>query len=373
MIGYPTTVPACVGVGAWVSRREFEEFVAHPSEGGEVIARDNHYLPQFYQRSWSRDGSQISRYRTLVSHERVQLWDFRSIKRGGYRKDLYTSVAKGVDSDALEKWFGQVVEDPAAPALAKIIEGKALTREDRRHLTLFAMAMDVRTPLSYVLWRERTTTEAPELLESTLGKVPEMLKNGRRPKSQGSPPTDHDTMLPLRVKQEVDENGYIVRVGAELIIGREMWLWSIRHTLTKTVRKVPEPNWMVLHAAEDQAWFTSDQPVLRLGYNDPNNFDFGGGWGRRGCEVLLPISPRHLLYCKVGQKASGTAQLSRGQTYEMQRLLALRAWREIVALDPIGRVARFRPRKVDSTQFQAEEDMWARFHEEQTQGHSRPS
>jgi len=342
------------------------------SEPSPFITRDNHYLPQFYQRNWSSDGSRVCRYRTLVSHERVPLWDHRSIKGGGFRKDLYTSMATGSDSDALERWFAQTVEDPAAPVFGKIIEGRALTRADRRYLTVFVMAMDVRTPLSYVLWRERTTAVAPELLETTLNRVPKLVKAAPRRGRQRSRPADPEQTIAVRVKREVDEEGHMVGIGTEVIIGREMWLWSIRHTLTKTVRKIPEPNWVVLHAAEDQAWFTSDQPVLRLGYNTPTNFDFGGGWGRRGCEVLLPISPRHLLYCKVGQKASGKAQLSRGETYEMQRLLALRAWREILALEPITRVERFRPRKVDSTQFRVEEEMWAQFHEEQTQGHAAP-
>lgn len=337
------------------------------------VTRDNHYLPQFYQRNWSSNGTHVCRYRTLVSHEQVPLWEPRSIKRGGYRRDLYTSVATGSDSDALERWFAENVEDPAAPVLSKITEGKALTREDRRHLTLFVMAMDVRTPLSYVLWRERTSAEAPGLLEKTLSRVPKLVKAAPLQRRQSSRPADPEPMVALRVKQEVDEEGYITGIGAEVIVGRELWLWSMRHKLTKTIHKVPEPNWMVFHAAEDQAWFTSDQPVLRLGYNDPTNFDFGGGWGRRGCEVLLPVSPRHLLYCKVGQKASGTAQLSRAHTYEMQRLLALRAWREIIAWEPITRVERFRPRRVDSAEFQAEEEMWARFHEEQTQGHTPSS
>lgn len=314
----------------------------------------------------------ICRYRTLVSSEQVPAWDFRSIKGGGYRRHLYTSTITGIDSDALEKWFNRVVEDPALPAIGKILNGQSLTPEDRRVLTLFTMALEVRTPLSYVQWRERTISQAEGLLQNTLAKVPQLLKAAARNGAPRAVSTDREPKIPLRVKKEVDKDGYITRLGAELIVGREMWFWSIRHTLTETIRTVPRPSWMVLRPAKDQEWFTSDQPVLRLGYNSPDNFDFGGGWGRRGCEVLLPISPQHLLYCKVGNKGGGEVQLGRAQTYEMQRMLALRAWREILARQPVSRVERFRPRVINRDLFRHEEAMWERFHEEQSKGHVLP-
>ena len=343
--------------------------MSRPKSSGAEIARDNHYLPQFYQRNWSGDGASVSRYRLLVSDERVPAWDRPSIKGIGYKTDLYTSVVDGSDSDALEAWFGQEVEDPAAPVLLKVAEGRALTRADRRHVTLFAMAMDVRTPRSYLLWRERTLRETDGLLRQVLERIPDHLAAARRGDQRPSLP-DPRPVTPIRVKTDVDERGRLTGIGAEIIVGREMWLWSIRYTLTEAIRKVPEPNWIVLRAAEGQQWFTSDQPLLRLGYTGPDSFTFGGGWGRPGCEVVLPISPAHLLYFKVGQKADGIAQLSRAETYEMQRLLALRAWREIVARERLTRVERFRPRVVNREVFEAEAAMWRGFHEEQTKGHA---
>lgn len=93
--------------------------------------------------------------------------------------------------------------------------------------------------------------------------------------------------------------------------------------------------------------------------------DFGGGWGNKGTELMLPLSPRHLLYTKVGATAAPRFTMPRFETFQIQRFLAERAHREIIARREERRVSWFRQRVVDAERFADEERQWKQLHEEQ--------
>lgn len=61
-------------------------------------------------------------------------------------------------------------------------------------------------------------------------------------------------------------------------------------------------NWQVVHAADGISFPTSDDPVICLNYNSERDYDFGGGWGKKHSNILMPISPKLLLFSKVGVK-----------------------------------------------------------------------
>jgi hypothetical protein len=81
----------------------------------------------------------------------------------------------------------------------------------------------------------------------------------------------------------------------------------MRHALTETIRKVRPHSWSIFHPYRDSEWFTSDRPVRRLRYATPDGFDRSDGWNRACCELLLPLSPRHLLYAQVGKRRPGAS------------------------------------------------------------------
>jgi hypothetical protein len=85
----------------------------------------------------------------------------------------------------------------------------------------------------------------------------------------------------------------------------------------------------------------------------------------------MPLSPRHLLYAKVGEQQQKVIALSPENTLELQKLVAEHAHRSIYARQPIRRVAWFRPRLVDAAQFKAEEEAWSKWHAEQSEAELR--
>jgi hypothetical protein len=121
---------------------------------------------------------------------------------------------------------------------------------------------------------------------------------------------------------------------------------------------------MVPSAGEE--WPLTDHPVLRLTYNSPSEYDFGGGWGHAGSEFLMAVSARLAVYTQVGKRHAGPILLDPVKTRQLQQLFVERAYLWILAREPIPWVEQFRPRVVDAPRFQAECEAWKHWHEEQT-------
>jgi hypothetical protein len=114
-------------------------------------------------------------------------------------------------------------------------------------------------------------------------------------------------------------------------------------------------------------WFTSDDPVVRLNYYDPKKYDFGGGWGSKGTEIFMPLSPSHLLYTQVGEKPpSRGTQVSLNHAEMICRFIAEHAHRIIFAVEQDTHVPRLKPRIVNADLVKDEKIQWSRWHEEQT-------
>lgn len=77
---------------------------------------------------------------------------------------------------------------------------------------------------------------------------------------------------------------------------------DLKHLLTSTVKVSERINWQVVHAADGISFPTSDDPVICLNYNSERDYDFGGGWGTKHNIILMPISPKVLLFSEVGVK-----------------------------------------------------------------------
>src|SRR5207245_1244159 len=96
--------------------------------------------------------------------------------------------------------------------------------------------------------------------------------------------------------QRPSEGEQFGTVRAEVTVGRDLWIASLRHLLTGAANILCGHNWSIVSPDGEEQWITSDHPVLRLNYNTAENYDFGGGWGNPGSEIIMPLSPRYLLY-----------------------------------------------------------------------------
>lgn len=205
-------------------------------------------------------------------------------------------------------------------------------------------------------------------MEATLKESVRKLESAKSRGEQIKPAKGTDSeYLPVRVTTAIKPNEEFGEIKAELLVGRDLWLFGIRRLLTHTANVLLEQKWSILSPPDGLQWFTSDDPVVRLNYYGENNYDFGGGWGRLGTEIFLPLSPRHLLYTKVGhpRPARGTV-LEPAQAEIFRRVIAQHAHRYIFSKSVDVAIPKLRPRTIDAAFLQDENEQWSRCHEEQT-------
>ena len=339
-----------------------------PPEPG--IARDSHYVPIAALRKWSQDGSHVFAYRILVSHPRVPVWKRRSIRGLAYHRDLYTVFAGGRELDDFEKWIGAEFEHQGLEAIERLTCSARLTPTDWRHIARFVAVQDVRTPLSFMESMQRWEQQVPELLDKSIRTSIERLEGARANNqvlSVAPERNEFSDIFEVTIEPPSDPSSDEAAIRAVVPLGRRLWIASMRHLLTGAAETLCGHRWSVVEPHGDAEWPLTDHPVLRLNYYEPGRYDFGGGWGKRGSEIMMPVSPRHLLYVQVGSTTPPRFEFSRQHTQIVQRLLVERAHRWVFATTPEDWVLDVRPRIVDAATLEAEAKAWDEWHREQLQ------
>lgn len=335
--------------------------------------RNNHYVPREYLKTWESSPKRVWVYRVLVAHTKVPLWNEKSIRGIAYHTHLYTRLAVGGATDEIEQWFDREYETPAAEVLRKVVSDSRLEISDWRVLIRFLAAQDVRTPARLVEFLQRWYESSPDFFQNTLQKSVEKLESmkarGEEIPMGQSPLVEY---FPLRITTEIQPGQEFGTIKAESVVGRALWLFSIKHLLTKTTKVLQQHRWTIMTPPKGVEWFTSDDPVVRLNYYNHGKYDFGGGWGSKGTEIFMPIGPNHLLYTQVGSRPPqrGT-RFSSEQAEIIRRCIAEHAHRFIFASKPDENMASLRPRTVNAELLKDEDAQWSKWHEEQTEAEKK--
>lgn len=338
--------------------------------------RNNHYVPQLYLKQWST-GANVQTYRLLVPHENVPLWKEHSLRGIAFHQHLYTYQIGLSSTDEFERWLAVEFEQPAEDAIRRAVTGQKMSAEHWKALIRFAVAQDVRTPASLSAFLARQTESLGPTMNATLQETVRRLevaaaKGTRLPQQEAVSPS----LFPLDVSIERTPEG-TGAIKATALIGRKLWLWSIRHILTETIERITYEGWTILRAPEGVTWPTSDNPLIKLNFHDFDRYDFGGGWAARKCDILLPLSPKHVLHNSIG-----AASLPKGSVVDrnlgtfIRKVIVEHAHRYVFDKN-ISDVPIIRPRLVSLEMFQGEQEAWKRWHREQSEGESglaqRPS
>jgi uncharacterized protein DUF4238 len=178
--------------------------------------------------------------------------------------------------------------------------------------------------------------------------------------------TPHSEYLPIRTHKEIAPGERMGKVRVETIAGRGFWLFSLKQLLTSTLQVLFEHRWTILKPHESTFSFTSDDPVVKLNYNSPMDYNLQGGWGSKGTEILLPLGPRHLLYTQVGNRPPQRGwTFSREQTETLQKLIATHAHRMIFSHTSSRFITSMRTRTVSSAAVRAGREQWEKWHDDQ--------
>jgi Protein of unknown function (DUF4238) len=330
----------------------------------------NHYVPELYQKSWAGADSKVWVYRILVPHPKVPLWKPLSTSGIGYHRNLYTRILAGEETDEFETWLEREIETPAAEPLRRAIGNARLTPDDWEHILRFVAAQSVRTPAGLVKFLKRQDAQLPPLIESVLqnvaGKLAEAQRTGRKIER---PPNGIAAGFPLRVTTDIEPGEPMGVLKAETLVGRKLWLWSLRRWLTQTYKILQAHQWTILRPPSGINWFTSDHPVVRLNRYQDGRYDFSGGWGTPDTEILFPLSPQHLLYTRIGHRAPWLkgARAPELLARQLQVITIEHAHRYLYAAAEDPLVPEIRPRRVDPAAWRAEKDQWQQWGQDQSQ------
>lgn len=330
----------------------------------------NHYVPELYLKQWENAG-RVPTYRLLVPHDSFPLWERLPLKSIAFRRHLYTALIGQEETDEIERWLDREFESPAQEAIHRVINEQRLTPDHWRHLVRFAVAQDVRTPARLKEFLNRQNKTLKPLIDKTLAQTVNNL--GQRLAENHKIQVNEIDMareLPLKITIEKPTSGRW-KVQAEATIGRGMWLWNIKRLLTSTLKRILRQRWTVLHAPAGVSWPTSDNPMIRLNYQDPCNYDFGGGWGVTNTDILLPLSPKHLLHTTIGKRSwmRGTV-LEAGMAQLLRKIIIQHADRYIFSTDPWD-VDTFQPRFVCTETYKQEENAWQNWHRDQCEAEAK--
>lgn len=344
------------------------------------FVRHNHFVPEGYLRAWSANSHSVLVYQLLVPRDSVPVWRQIPIRRTCALDHLYTSTHGGEESDHIEQLFHEKFELPSAEPLARLRADQPLSGDDWYHIQRYLFALDRRTLSSYFDHTKWLEAQLPTLIQRSFVNAKREIGRRRRLGIRGAAIVDDEPQsipLPLETKLETNPEGTAARIVSRLRLDRQAWLSGLERALTHTVEMIEFHRWSVFAPYGDSEWYTSDRPVMMVRANGIDDLEFTGGWGRarirgskehlaKGCEIIVPMSPRQLLYAKVGERQATRRMLSREETLDLQRAIAMRAHRAIIARAESKRAIGFRERTVDRIAYKRELDEEKRWHEIQS-------
>lgn len=278
----------------------------------------------------------------------------------------------GGESDNIENWFETEFETPAAGALQRVTADEELRPGDWLALIRFLAAQDVRTPARMLERLQNLNKIMPQLIADTLKasvrKMESTVRAGRKiPKTQ---PIEHQELFPARTFIETIPGEDGGRIHVEATVGRGLWLWTLKHALTKTLKSLYKHHWTILHCPDGWGWLTSDNPVVRLNYRNEKDYNFNGGWDSRGTEIFMPLSPTHLMYTQIGAKPIQGERATLYLAAQLQRFTIEHAHRYVFGRTADTQVGLWRPRVIDSDTFRAEAAHWHAWNTQQSDAES---
>ncbi len=329
-----------------------------------ALTRDNHFVPQFYLRNFGSASGEVCEYRTLVSHSSVARWKRVNVAGTGYEKNLYTRIRHGEETDDIEQWLNREFETPAKEPLQKVLTGEEPTSGDLQILVRFLAAQIVRTPAFLVrnlpIWRQM----APEVLRETANRAQEALKAAALGEQVDIENPPHAEFFPVKTEQVDLTDRKLVQFTTTLTVDRRLWFYSMKHTLTDTLKVLYGHKWTILKAPKGLEWFTSDDPVILLNYRSESDYDFNGGWNRPLGNILLPLSPRHLMFTEMGAGPYPEKVPSGQHARLFQRMIAEHAYHRIYSLTEDDRIPKLRKHREDGQAFQNDRALWADIYED---------
>jgi hypothetical protein len=327
----------------------------------------NHFVPEFLLRNFAASDGKLWEYRFIVENAAVPVWTDRSPKVTARFPNLYTVAASDTESDRVERWLDEEFETPAQPAIRAALNGEQLNGKQWSLLHRLYAVQYLRTPAYYIRHRERWAAEMEVIIRE---RQDELL--ARLPKAADWEGEVHvlegPDRFPLRYTLRKHE-GLRRSLRIEHVTGRKHWMWHVETGLRNNgpLDLLSNQQWSILTAPSHLQWFLSDNPATCLLRKPDGSQTLDGGWGTNGSVLMLPLSPKKLIYCKVGETFEDRYSTVHPLVAQHIRAsLADVALRSVYCATQDDQVVRYRPRLVDPAKAKQEAEEWQRFGQEHT-------
>lgn len=221
-------------------------------------------------------------------------------------------------------------------------------------LVRFLAAQCVRTPAWHLKQYSNWKPTFPSVLQETMAQISHDLSSFPLPDIKKLPANNDHNLLPLKISKTGITSGDKEFVKVETILGKGMWIFAMKHFLTNTYKILEGHCWKVVTTAPGILFPTSDDSIICLNYYGEDKYDFYGGWGKTGCEILFPLSPTKILYTQIGDEYDQehfTPQISR----LIRKYIIEHAHRRVYSQSPNNDILNIHPRIVNSQLFNYEE------------------
>lgn len=325
------------------------------------LSRNNHYLSQMYLEAWKNKNNKVEVYELLVPNIKVPLWQSKSIKSVGSLDSIFVRIKNGIEIDDIERWFNVKYETPVKEALEHAINDERMTSDEWHYLIDFLACHIVRSPAYIVKILDLAKKDCVPIFQEKCEEISnvkeqEILKTISKYKEN-----EDNELFPIKITDtgDIDEDKAILKV--ETIFGKQFYLWIMKHMLENTAKILHTHKWGIITVDEKVSLPTSDNPVVCLNYNNENDYNFDGGWGRKNSNILFPISPNKILYTQIGVKVRPRLQIDLKTSLILKKLIIEHSHRKIISNFKDTEIEKIKPRYVDLEEFRREKEMWENF------------
>lgn len=328
------------------------------------ITRNNHYVPQFYLKNWSDDGKKLWTYCFLVPNHKCPYWKQTAIKSTAVWNDFYTRTVDQEELDDFEQEFNRLFETPIKHVFDRIMNNEALTEDENRAITDFVFCQWVRTPAYMFRRMNEDQKTLPKIIQKELKKAvkevkrnPKIINQYKEKKKEGFP-------LPISAVINREEK----RIEVDSRIGKGMYLFEVKYALDSCRKHLKKYEWHVIEAADGIEFPTSDDPVICLNYRTENDYSFDAGWNVDNSIILMPISPKKLLFTQVGYHGDySVLNKSERFTRLFRKMIIEHAHRYLYSRSRQNGIGLIKTRRVNLKRYIYEKDGIENWHKNQTE------
>lgn len=301
--------------------------------------RDNHFVSECYLNMWKGKLNKVYVCKKYIPRENYRLWTDKYPSQIGKIKNFYVRYDGEKETDDFEDLFSLGFENKLSIILKKIDNQENLTEEDKVVLYKFIATQRYKTIDGLSRIKSINERNLPNIMTN---EIENFKFNPNSPKIE----SDLGEFLPIKIDfEKVDEKS--TNVVATAINGKSLWLMGLKRLLLNGDKMLSNHKWIFIKAPAKKFWYTSDNPVITLNFNNENDYNFLGGFGSKGSNIIVPISPKILMLTQIGTDFT-TFEVASEEFYNLiQKLICENATNCVYSCVEDANIVKYMNRKVN--------------------------